>query len=113
MGGVRTTIAEHMPAVVGRLIEAAKGGDVQAARLLLERALPALKPEGRPVHVELPDAAPAVQADAVVRAVCAGTIAPDVGQAVVAMIRAQLDVLEISELAARLDAIEKMLAEGK
>jgi len=113
MSSVRANIAEHMPAVVDRLIEAAKGGDVQAARLLLERALPALKPEGRPVHVELPDAPPAEQADAVVRAVCAGTLAPDVGQVVVAMIRAQLDVLEISELADRLEAIEKQLAQDK
>jgi ribosomal protein L17 len=112
LGGVRATIAKSLPSVVEKLIESAKKGDVQAARLLLERTLPALKPEGRPVHIALPDVPPAAQADAVVRAVCAGTIAPDVGQAVVAMIRAQLDVLEISELADRLAAIEKALESG-
>ena len=48
------------------------------------------------------------------RAVAAGKVSPDVGQQLVAIIRGKLDVLELSELADRLAAVEKALeAQGK
>ena len=40
---LRAEIAEHVPDIVAQLVESAKGGDVQAARLLLERVLPPVK----------------------------------------------------------------------
>ena len=43
-----------MPDVVAKLMEQAKGGDVGAARLLLERVLPAIKPVELPQSIMLP-----------------------------------------------------------
>ena len=40
---LRAAIAEHLPAIVAQLVEAAKAGDVQAVRLLLERVIPPVK----------------------------------------------------------------------
>jgi hypothetical protein len=48
---LRAAIAEHVPEVILALIEAAKKGDVGAARLILERTVPALKPEELPIEV--------------------------------------------------------------
>lgn len=40
---LREEIGEQIPAIINQLLAAAKNGDVQAARLLLERVLPPLK----------------------------------------------------------------------
>ena len=82
---------------------------------LLTRVAPAAKPVAPSVQFDFPeDGTPVAQVDAVLRAVAAGKVSPDVGQQLVAMIRGKLDVLEISELADRLASVEKALAaQGK
>lgn len=89
-------------------------GDTMMMKELLTRVAPAAKPVAPAVQFDFPEnGTPVEQVDAVLRAVASGKVSPDVGQQLVAMIRGKLDVLEISELADRLDAIEAQLAEGK
>ncbi len=89
-------------------------GDTMMMKELLTRVAPAAKPVAPAVQFDFPEnGKPVEQVDAVLRAVAAGKVSPDVGQQLVAMIRGKLDVLEISELADRLAAIEAQLAEGK
>lgn len=93
---------------------AMKQGDVMLMKELMMRVAPVAKPVAPDVHFDFPeDGSPVAQVDAIMKAVSTGKVPADVGQMLVNMIRAKLDVLEISELAGRLDAIEKMLAEGK
>jgi len=40
----RRAIARELPSIVASLVEQARAGDVQAAKLLLERAIPAMRP---------------------------------------------------------------------
>lgn len=51
---VRQAIAEALPEVVEALITAAKAGSVPAAKVLLERVIPPLKPEGSLVDLGAP-----------------------------------------------------------
>ena len=89
-------------------------GDAMMMKELLTRVAPAAKPVAPAVQFDFPEnGTPVEQVDAVLRAVAAGKVSPDVGQQLVAMIRGKLDVLEISELADRLAAIEAQLDEGK
>lgn len=89
-------------------------GDAMMMKELLTRVAPAAKPVAPTVQFDFPEnGSPVEQVDAIVRAVAGGKVSPDVGQQLVAMIRGKLDVLEISELADRLAAIEAQLAEGK
>lgn len=90
-------------------------GETLMMKELLTRVAPAAKPVAPAVHFDFPeDGTPVEQVDAVLRAVASGKVSPDVGQQLVSMIRGKLDVLEISELADRLDAVEKALAsQGK
>ena len=90
-------------------------GDTLMMKELLTRVAPAAKPVAPSVQFDCPeDGTPVAQVDAVLRAVAAGKVSPDVGQQLVAMIRGKLDVLEISELADRLASVEKALAaQGK
>ncbi|WP_231941251.1 hypothetical protein [Burkholderia sp. PAMC 28687] len=81
---------------------------------LLMRVAPVSKPVAPDVRFDFPESgSPVEQVDAIMKAVSEGKVPADVGQMLVNMIRAKLDVLEISELADRLAAIEKQLAEGK
>ena len=90
-------------------------GDTLIMKELHTRVAPAAKPVAPSVQFDFPeDGTPVAQVDAVLRAVAAGKVSPDVGQQLVAMIRGKLDVLEISELADRLASVEKALAaQGK
>jgi hypothetical protein len=49
---LRKAIAEDMPDVVKKLIELAKEGDVQAAKVLMDIICPPLKPQALPVNIE-------------------------------------------------------------
>lgn len=50
---LRAAIRDHAPEIIAAMVEAAKGGDVGAAKLLLERTLPPVKPVQEPAPVAL------------------------------------------------------------
>ena len=72
---------------------------------------------GQAAPVELPALAEAAtltaKADAVLDAIAAGTLAPDVGATLIGAIAAAARVAEVAELAARLEAIERALSARK
>lgn len=104
---LRAAIAGSLPAILQSLTAAALAGDVQAARLLLERALPALKPTEQAQALHLPDDGTlATQGRAVLAAVAAGELAPGQGAALLGAIGTLARVTETDELAARITALE-------
>jgi hypothetical protein len=94
--------------VVRAVLTAAKGGDMVAARLVLERILPARR--GRPVVFALPtvrtaaDLPPAL--GAVVQAVAGGNLTPEEGQALATILETQRRVIELADHERRLEALE-------
>ncbi|EIC19508.1 DUF5681 domain-containing protein [Thiorhodovibrio frisius] len=50
---LRKAIADDVPEILEAMVAAAKGGDVAAAKLLLDRALPPLKPTAPAVSIPL------------------------------------------------------------
>lgn len=95
--------------IINKLQEAALGGDVQAARTLLERALPVYRTSAEPV--ELPDLGASVEltdkAKAVLAAVADGRVPPDIGAQLVSAIGSVSKVVEVDELISRVAALEK------
>jgi len=68
----------NVPDILEKLTEAAKAGDVQAFRLLLERVLPPIKPIQLPAPVEMPHLGTlADQARAILGAATRGELAVD------------------------------------
>lgn len=53
---LRQKLAEQADDVMSVVVNAALAGDMQAAKLVLDRVCPPLKPQTAPVHVELPEA---------------------------------------------------------
>ena len=96
-------------AILKTMVEAAKGGDMRAAELVLQRIWPARK--SRPIALTLPaiqSASDVVAAvGAVADAVGAGDITPDEGQAVASILEAKRKAIETVDLEARLSALEK------
>lgn len=99
-----------VPAIVKALQEAAlKKGDVQAARTLLERALPVHRATAEPVKVVGVREAETLtdKARVVLEAVAAGSVPPDIGAQLVTAIGAVARVAEMDELLRRIEELEK------
>jgi hypothetical protein len=106
-GRLRAGIAEDLPAIIEKLREKALEGDTQAARLLLERVLPAVKPVEATVEVDIPEGADlTTQGEAIVRAVAHGIIAPGQGGALLSGLGNVAKLKEIDELTKRIEALE-------
>lgn len=106
IGKLRAAIAKDVPAIIQSLATSAKAGDIGAARLLLDRVLPALKPIEETVGIALEGGTLAAQGGAVVAAVAAGELAPGQGAALLASLGTLARLIETDELAARVAALE-------
>lgn len=108
---LRAAIGEHVPEIIQRLVDAAKDGDTQAARLILERVLPPIKASEQTQTINLPDGSLTDQGRAVLLAVAAGEIAPSQGAALLSSIAGLARVAEVDELVRRIDALEAIQAD--
>ena len=105
---LRATIAADVPDILAGLVTAAIGGDVQAARLILERVLPPIKATEHAQALPLPDGGTlTAQGRAVLSAVAAGELAPGQGAQLLAAIGSLARVTEVDELADRVAALEQ------
>ena len=108
---LRASLAGDVPEILAGLVMAAKGGDVQAARLILERILPPVKAIEQAVELQLPaDGTLTAQGRAVLSAVAGGDLAPSQGAALLGAIGTLARVTEIDELTARIAALEQQHA---
>lgn len=111
---LRAQIAEHVPALVQQLITAALGGDMQAARVLLDRALPPLKAEDGAVHIDMPAGGSlADQGDAIVKAAADGRITPAQANAMTTALSSLARIREVTELESRIEALEAANAQSQ
>lgn len=104
---LRKSIADHIPDIITSLVTQAKGGDVAASRLLLERVFPAIKPVEQAQAIKLPEGTLTEQGGAVLAAIASGELAPGQGAQLLAAIGTLGKVAKFDELEARLSAIEK------
>lgn len=107
-------LAADAEAVVAVVIDAARMGDMTAARIVIDRLLPPAK--DRPVVIELPDTSTATGCEAaqaaIVAAVAAGSVTPSEGAAISELIEARRRAIETSELVRRMEAIEAEILGG-
>lgn len=112
---LRQAIEGEAEAIIKAMIEQAKAGDMQAAKALLDRVLPALKPESQAIHLpELVAAGTmAEKARAAIDAAGAGAVSPSAASDLVAAIAGLARVVETTELQQRLDELERMMKPPK
>ena len=104
---LRDSSAAHLPAIITQLVAKAKEGDSQAARLLLERVLPPMKPIELPTMLILPDDGTlTAKAAAVLTAAAAGVLAPGHAAQLITALGTLAKITEVDELTSRITALE-------
>jgi Family of unknown function (DUF5681) len=120
-GKTRKTILKErlskgdLDAIVKALVDKAKGGDTQAAAILMNRVWPAPKPAGRFLSFNFPTglglAGIATAFDAIMAAVGTGALTTEEATGLAAILEKQAKILEVDETQRRLAAIEAKLVE--
>jgi len=104
----------ELSAVVRVVIDAAKAGDMAAARLVVDKLVPATRE--RPLSIILPDVASAGDCSTaqakVLAAVAEGDLLPGEGAALSGLVENHRRSLETRDLAERLAAIEELVKKG-
>lgn len=104
---LRNSIATHIPEIITQMVSKAKEGDVQAARLLLERVIPPLKSIESNVSITFPENATlSEQGQTIIQSIADGTLTPGQGQALLSGLGSQARLIEITELEERITALE-------
>lgn len=102
--------AEDITRVV---IGAARGGDLSAARLVLERLAPPLRE--RPISIDLPDTSTtegvSMAQQAIIEAVGLGELLPGEGSALASLVEFRRKALETQDLEQRLTTLEAQYRE--
>lgn len=84
--------------------------DTAMMKELIVRFSPLPKPVAPVFEVDFPDdGTPVERIDAVIRGIASGIIPADIGKMFAEVIKTGLDVAEVTELAARLERLEKLL----
>lgn len=104
---LRDAIAEDVPEILASLVDAAKGGNINAARLILERVLPPLKAIEQAVALQLPEGALTAKARALLDAAALGQITPAQAAHLIAAVGTIGKIAEFDELETRLTILEQ------
>lgn len=105
---LRESLADGAADVVKAILDAAKAGDMQACKIVLDRLLPPLKATAQSVHLALPESASPLEiARAILSATSSGTLAPDIAAQLVTAVGTFCRIEEIEELRVRIAALEK------
>jgi len=104
---LRKSIAEAMPEIILTLISLAKSGDVAAAKCLIDRVCPVLKPQATPISVPSNDTLTG-QGSEIIKATMSGQIPPDIGSQLIAALALQAKVIEIDDMTKRIEELEAL-----
>ncbi|RLK44535.1 DUF5681 domain-containing protein [Cupriavidus plantarum] len=104
---LQQALADQASEVTRVVIDAALGGDMQAASLVLSRVAPTLKAQAERVEFAFDSTAPvAQQVEQVLQAIADGKVAPDVGRHIIDAIGSLSAVRAVDDMDQRLQALE-------
>lgn len=104
-----------LEAITQKCVDSAKGGDLMAVKLILDKVIPNAKE--RRLSVKLPKVEGAANLPAVLAAVLEmvgnGELTPGEGQTITGIIESTRKGIELAEIEKRLQAIEEKLGENR
>lgn len=107
---LRAQIELLIPEIIQVLAMKAREGDVGAARLLLERVVPALKPVEAPQALQIAEGDLSSQAKSIVALAASGDVSIGQASQLVMALGTVAKLIEVDELLKRVDALEKRIA---
>jgi hypothetical protein len=102
---LRTAIEAKSDEIFQAVINAAINGDMAAAKILIDKICPSLKPEAMPINLVFQESL-ALQGNEIIKAIMGGILAPDIGSALIAALSNQAKIVEIDDLTKRIEALE-------
>ena len=105
---LRTAIEAKSDEIFQAVINAAINGDMAAAKILIDKICPSLKPQAMGISLSVKSTL-VEQGDEVIRGTMAGEIPPDIGAQLITALSNQGKLVEVQELAERLSRILKKL----
>lgn len=103
---IRQALLGDAPEILAALAAQAKQGDPQAAKLILDRCIPPMRPTDNPVSVPIPVANLADAAKAILLAASTGQVTITEAQGLASVLASTAKAIEIDELVKRIDARE-------
>jgi hypothetical protein len=106
---LRLGIEESLPEIIQALTERAKAGDIGAARLLLERAVPPLRPVEAPHALQISEGSLTSQAKSVVALAASGEVSATQATQLISALGMLAKLIEVDELERRIQSLESSL----
>ena len=108
---LRNALLNHAPGILNMLVKAAKGGDIQAAKLVLDRCIPVLKPVEAPIRIDGINGLVTIieRGEATLTAIGDGNITLAEGQSMMTILASQARLIESCELLERIATLEGAL----
>lgn len=103
---IRAAIEQHSEAILTTVIRAATNGDMQAARMLLDRITPPLKAVQQPIAVKLSGNTLTERARSILDAVTRGDMTADDAKDLIGALAAIAKISEVDDLMKRVQALE-------
>jgi hypothetical protein len=105
---LRDQLQDAAPDIVKAVVAAAKGGDVQAARIVLDKLIPSIKASSAPISIPLPAGSGFLErAETVFSAMAKGEVSPDDATAFLGALATVMKTQEVDDLEARITALER------
>lgn len=106
---LRQAIAKDGEKIIAQIVQRALEGDMTAAKIVLDRILPPLKPVAVPVTIEMPpNPTPVIQAEAILAAASSGKISSDIAAQLIQAVAGLTRIIEVEDLKERLEALERI-----
>ncbi|MDB4438244.1 DUF5681 domain-containing protein [bacterium] len=107
LAALRKQIVPEAQAILQQVVDKALDGDLTAAKLILDRVLPPLKPVSAPVTGHIDQAKTlAGQAQAILTAASSGEVSSDIAAQLIQAVANLCRIVETEELKDRIQAIE-------
>jgi hypothetical protein len=105
---LRQSITDALPEILEAMIKQAKAGDTTAAKILLDRALPALKPQGDAVSFDIAsNDTLATIGQSVIDQTSRGELSTDSATAIMSALATQAKIIESTDLLERIEKLEQ------
>ncbi len=106
---LRAQVELLIPEIIQVLATKARDGDIGAARLLLERVMPALKPIETPQALQISGDGLSSQAKSIVALAASGEVSVGSAAQLVSALSTVAKLIEVDDLLKRVDAMEKTI----
>ena len=111
---LRNNFESESKEIVSVVIQAAKDGDMQACKMVLDRISPPLKSQAATITIDKPLPKHISETARVfIEAAASGQLPPDIASQLVSSVGTLARVIEIDELKERLESLERSLQDKK